>query len=75
MTNAYRGRGAVRYAGLALALALALAPALSLSGEMIDAIAKQPWRIVARDFRRAVDERPSWPPTCGGRISVTCWST
>ncbi|WP_104171080.1 hypothetical protein [Cryobacterium sp. M23] len=67
MTNAYRGRGAVRYAGLALAL--------SLSGEMIDAIAKQPWRIVARDFRRAVDERPSWPPTCGGRISVTCWST
>ena len=69
MTNAYRGRGAVRYAGLALA------PALSLSGEMIDAIAKQPWRIVARDFRRAVDERPSWPQTCGGRISVTCWST
>ncbi|TFB54853.1 hypothetical protein E3O47_01280 [Cryobacterium sp. TMT2-17-1] len=65
MTNAYRGRGTVRYAGLAL----------SLLGEMIDAIAKQPWRIVARAFRRAVDGRPSWPPTCGGRISVTCWST
>ncbi|HSP53274.1 MAG TPA: PHP domain-containing protein, partial [Cryobacterium sp.] len=48
MTNAYRGRGAVRDAGLAL----------GLPGETIDAIAKQMWRFNARDFRRALDEKP-----------------
>ncbi|HSP76668.1 MAG TPA: DNA polymerase III subunit alpha [Cryobacterium sp.] len=48
MTNAYRGRGAVRDAGLAL----------GLPGELIDAIAKQMWRFNARDFRRALDEKP-----------------
>ena len=48
MTNAYRGRGALRDAGLAL----------GLPGETIDTIAKQMWRFNARDFRRALDEKP-----------------
>ncbi len=48
MTNAYRGRGAVRDAGLAL----------GLPDEQIDVIAKQMWRFNARDFRRALEEKP-----------------
>ena len=48
MTNAYRGRGAVRDAGLAM----------GLSGDTIDAIPKQMWRFNARDFRRALVEKP-----------------
>jgi error-prone DNA polymerase len=48
MTNAYRGRGAVRDAGLAL----------GLPGELIDSIAKQMWRFNARDFRAALAEKP-----------------
>jgi error-prone DNA polymerase len=48
MTNAYRGRGAVRDAGLAL----------GLPGEQVAAIAKQMWRFNARDFCRALEEKP-----------------
>jgi error-prone DNA polymerase len=48
MTNAYRGRGAVRDAGLAL----------GLPGEQVAAIAKQMWRFNARDFRCALEEKP-----------------
>ena len=48
MTNAYRGRGAVRDAGLAL----------GLPPEQIAGIAKQMWRFNARDFRRALEEKP-----------------
>ncbi|SDJ99078.1 DNA polymerase III, alpha subunit [Cryobacterium psychrotolerans] len=48
MTNAYRGRGAVRDAGLAL----------GLPDDQVAAIAKQMWRFNARDFRRALDEKP-----------------
>ncbi|WP_051972937.1 DNA polymerase III subunit alpha [Cryobacterium sp. MLB-32] len=48
MTNAYRGRGAVRDAGLAL----------GLPDDQIASIAKQMWRFNARDFRRALEEKP-----------------
>ncbi|MEC5149914.1 DNA polymerase III subunit alpha [Cryobacterium sp. GrIS_2_6] len=48
MTNAYRGRGAVRDAGLAL----------GMPEEQVAAIAKQMWRFNARDFRRALEEKP-----------------
>ncbi|HZK60177.1 MAG TPA: DNA polymerase III subunit alpha [Cryobacterium sp.] len=48
MTNAYRGRGAVRDAGLAL----------GMPDERVAGIAKQMWRFNARDFRRALDEKP-----------------
>ncbi|MBB5641690.1 DNA polymerase III alpha subunit [Cryobacterium roopkundense] len=48
MTNAYRGRGAVRDAGLAL----------GMPEEQVAAIAKQMWRFNARDFRQAVEEKP-----------------
>ncbi|WP_104195030.1 DNA polymerase III subunit alpha [Cryobacterium sp. M25] len=48
MTNAYRGRGAVRDAGLAL----------GMPQEQVSAIAKQMWRFNARDFRRALEEKP-----------------
>jgi error-prone DNA polymerase len=48
MTNAYRARGAVRDAGLAL----------GLPDGQVDAIAKQMWRFNAREFRRALDEKP-----------------
>ena len=48
MTNAYRGRGAVRDAGLAL----------GMPDAQVAAIAKQMWRFNARDFRRALDEKP-----------------
>ncbi|MDJ0348576.1 DNA polymerase III subunit alpha [Cryobacterium sp. PH29-G1] len=48
MTNAYRGRGAVRDAGLAL----------GLPDAQINVIAKQMWRFNARDFRRALEEKP-----------------
>jgi len=48
MTNAYRGRGAVRDAGLAL----------GLPDAQINVIAKQMWRFNARDFRRALQEKP-----------------
>ncbi|TDW28658.1 DNA polymerase III subunit alpha [Cryobacterium psychrophilum] len=48
MTNAYRGRGAVRDAGLAL----------GMPDDQIASIAKQMWRFNARDFRRALEEKP-----------------
>jgi len=48
MTNAYRGRGAVRDAGLAL----------GMPDAQIAVIAKQIWRFNARDFRRALEEKP-----------------
>jgi len=48
MTNAYRGRGAVRDAGLAL----------GMPDDQIAAIARQMWRFNARDFRRALEEKP-----------------
>ena len=48
MTNAYRGRGAVRDAGLAL----------GMPDDQVAAIAKQMWRFNARDFRRALEEKP-----------------
>ncbi|WEO78905.1 DNA polymerase III subunit alpha [Cryobacterium sp. SO2] len=48
MTNAYRGRGAVRDAGLAL----------GLPETQVATIAKQMWRFNARDFRAALDEKP-----------------
>ncbi|TFD33012.1 DNA polymerase III subunit alpha [Cryobacterium cryoconiti] len=48
MTNAYRGRGAVRDAGLAL----------GMNHEEVAAVAKQIWRFNARDFRRALAEKP-----------------
>lgn len=48
MTNAYRSRGAVRDAGLALGIADA----------DIGAIAKQMWRFNAGDFRNALAEKP-----------------
>ena len=48
MTNTYRSRGAVRDAGLALGMADA----------EVSAIAKQMWRFNARDFRRALEEKP-----------------
>ena len=48
MTNAYRGRGAVRDAGLAL----------GLEENRVAAIAKQMWRFNARDFRAALAEKP-----------------
>ena len=48
MTNAYRGRGAVRDAGLAL----------GMNHEQVAAVAKQIWRFNARDFRRALAEKP-----------------
>ncbi|TFD53940.1 DNA polymerase III subunit alpha [Cryobacterium frigoriphilum] len=48
MTNAYRGRGAVRDAGLAL----------GMPDAQIAVIAKQMWRFNARDFRRALEEKP-----------------
>jgi error-prone DNA polymerase len=49
MTNAYRSRGAVRDAGLAL----------GMEDEEVASIAKQMWRFNARDFRRA---RPGEDP-------------
>jgi error-prone DNA polymerase len=48
MTNAYRGRGAVRDAGLAL----------GLPDTRVAAIAQQMWRFNARDFRAALAEKP-----------------
>ena len=48
MTNAYRGRGAVRDAGLAL----------GMDSGQVAAVAKQMWRFNARDFRRALAEKP-----------------
>jgi error-prone DNA polymerase len=48
MTNAYRGRGAVRDAGLAL----------GLPDTRVATIAKQMWRFNARDFRAALAEKP-----------------
>ncbi|MET0954481.1 MAG: DNA polymerase III subunit alpha, partial [Cryobacterium sp.] len=48
MTNAYRGRGAVRDAGLAL----------GMPDTEVAAIAKQMWRFNARDFRAALAEKP-----------------
>ena len=48
MTNTYRSRGAVRDAGLALGMTHA----------EISAIAKQMWRFNARDFRKALAEKP-----------------
>jgi error-prone DNA polymerase len=48
MTNAYRGRGAVRDAGLAL----------GMPDTQVAAIAKQMWRFNARDFRAALAEKP-----------------
>ena len=48
MTNAYRGRGAVRDAGLAL----------GMPDTEVAAIAKQMWRFNARDFRDALAEKP-----------------
>ncbi|WP_166793127.1 DNA polymerase III subunit alpha [Cryobacterium lactosi] len=48
MTNAYRGRGAVRDAGMAL----------GMPDDEISAIAKQMWRFNARDFRQALEEKP-----------------
>ena len=52
MTNAYRGRGAVRDAGLAL----------GMNHEQVASIAKQMWRFNARDFRRALEEKPELEP-------------
>ena len=48
MTNAYRGRGAVRDAGLAL----------GMPDTQVATIAKQMWRFNARDFRAALAEKP-----------------
>ncbi|MGY4856533.1 DNA polymerase III subunit alpha [Cryobacterium sp. AP23] len=48
MTNAYRGRGAVRDAGLAL----------GMPETQVATIAKQMWRFNARDFRAALEEKP-----------------
>jgi error-prone DNA polymerase len=48
MTNAYRGRGAVRDAGLAL----------GMPDTRVATIAKQMWRFNARDFRAALAEKP-----------------
>ncbi|MBX0298734.1 DNA polymerase III subunit alpha [Cryobacterium sp. 1639] len=48
MTNAYRGRGAVRDAGLAL----------GLPDTQVSTIAKQMWRFNARDFRAALADKP-----------------
>ncbi|WP_309079810.1 DNA polymerase III subunit alpha [Zhihengliuella sp.] len=48
MQNAYRARGAVRDAGLAL----------GLEPERIDDIAKQLWRFSAGSFREALEEKP-----------------
>ncbi len=48
MTNAYRSRGAVRDAGLAL----------GMDESMIDLIAKQMWRFNAREFRDALRDKP-----------------
>lgn len=48
MTNAYRSRGAVRDAGLAL----------GMNEETIDVIAKQMWRFNAREFRDALRDKP-----------------
>jgi error-prone DNA polymerase len=48
MTNAYRGRGAVRDAGLAL----------GMPDTRVATIAKQMWRFNARDFRAALEEKP-----------------
>ncbi|MCU1407342.1 MAG: polymerase subunit alpha [Glaciihabitans sp.] len=48
MMSAYRGRGAVRDAGLAL----------GMTETEISAIAKQMWRFNARDFRKALAEKP-----------------
>ena len=48
MTNAYRGRGAVRDAGLAL----------GMPDTQVATIAKQMWRFNARDFRAALEEKP-----------------
>nr|WP_237399620.1 DNA polymerase III subunit alpha [Rathayibacter iranicus] len=48
MTSAYRSRGAVRDAGLAL----------GLDDDAIDSIAKQLWRFNAREFREALAAKP-----------------
>lgn len=48
MMNAYRSRGAVRDAGLAL----------GINEQEAASIAKQMWRFNARDFRRALAEKP-----------------
>lgn len=48
MMSAYRGRGAVRDAGLAL----------GIRDSELGAIAKQMWRFNARDFRKALEEKP-----------------
>ncbi|ROR76136.1 DNA polymerase III, alpha subunit [Plantibacter flavus] len=48
MTNAYRSRGAVRDAGLAL----------GMDEQLVDVIAKQMWRFNAREFREALREKP-----------------
>ncbi|HSP52659.1 MAG TPA: DNA polymerase III subunit alpha, partial [Cryobacterium sp.] len=47
-----RGRGAVRDAGLAL----------GMNHEQVAAVAKQMWRFNARDFRRALAEKPELEP-------------
>ncbi|TFC52169.1 DNA polymerase III subunit alpha [Cryobacterium sp. TMT2-10] len=52
MTNAYRGRGAVRDAGLAL----------GMDRDQVAAVAKQIWRFNARDLRRALEEKPELGP-------------
>ena len=48
MQSTYRGRGAVRDGGLAL----------GLDDEEIDEIAKNMWRFSARNFRKAMGEKP-----------------
>jgi error-prone DNA polymerase len=48
MQSTYRGRGAVRDAGLAL----------GLDEEQIDLVANNVWRSNARDLRRALEEKP-----------------
>ena len=48
MQSTYRGRGAVRDGGLAL----------GLEEEEIDDIAKNMWRFSARNFRKAMNEKP-----------------
>jgi error-prone DNA polymerase len=48
MQSTYRGRGAVRDGGLAL----------GLEDEEIDEIAKNMWRFSARNFRKAMGEKP-----------------
>ncbi|WP_394163423.1 DNA polymerase III subunit alpha [Galactobacter valiniphilus] len=52
MQNAYRARGAVRDAGMAL----------GLEGEETDAIAKSLWRFSAGSFREAIDAMPELRP-------------